>query len=172
MRHNSIVFTAYLVWFRPFCLHPHWLLISCPSTYSVVWCPLCVVPHRLAHGIVRVSSAWLMAPSSFRRRSLVCSARGTVCLYVQLSAPVHSYAGFGLAVHAVCWTWPPFALVCFAACSARGTVSWYVQLSASMHSYAGFGRAVHAACWTWPSFTLRMPRSVLGSRHRQLSVLS
>ena len=61
-----------------------------------------------------------------------------------------------------------YFVVCLAVCSARGTVCLYVQLSAPVHSYASFGLAVHATCWTWPPFTLRMPRSVLGSRHRLL----
>ena len=82
-----------------------------------------------------------------------CTLRGTVSLYVQLSAPMRSYAGFGLAVRAVCWTWPPLALrmprsvhslrhrqLCAqleapsASRSARGIVSAYVQLSTPMHT--------------------------------------
>ena len=58
----------------------------------------------------------------------MCSARGTVSLYVQLSALMHSYAGFGLAVHAVCWSGRrllSYASEC--APSARGTVSFVLS---------------------------------------------
>ena len=55
------------------------------------------------------------------------SARGTVSLYVQLSALMHSYVGFGLAVHAVCWTRPPLTFICLGVCSAGGTVSFVLS---------------------------------------------
>ena len=167
MRHNFIVITAYLVWFRPFCLHPHWLLISCPSTYSVAWCPLCVMPHRLAHGIVRVSLAWLMAPSSFRRRSLstrlhflsawpttplICSVLLWVTvptsLYASQCARLEAPSACMCSCRLQCTATQALGLqcmrragrgrrslfVCLAACSARGTVCLYVQLSAPVHS--------------------------------------
>ena len=109
-----------------------------------------------------------LAAYSARGTVNVCSARGTISLYVQLSVPMHSYAGLGFAVHAVCWTWPPLTFH-----MPRIVLSWRhrrlvcATVSSPMHRYAGFGLAVHAACWTWPPLTLHMPRSVLSSRHRQ-----
>ena len=84
----------------------------------------CSIPRsclrRLARGrnIVGDPRVWSIRDESEQLLTLrgistqACSARGTVSLHVQLSAPMHSYAGFGLAVRMACWTWPPFTL-CF-----------------------------------------------------------
>ena len=66
----------------------------------------------LAHGALNMQYAVVGHCTYFVVCLAACSARGTVSLHVQLSAPMHSYAGFGLAVRMACWTWPPFTL-CF-----------------------------------------------------------
>ena len=95
-----------------------------------------------------------VAAAYFHMPRSVLSVRQRQLLRAAVGSPMHSYAGFGLAVHAVCWTWPPLTFHML-----RSVLSWrHRQLvcaafSSPMHSFAGFGLAVHAVCMMWPPLT-------------------
>ena len=100
-----------------------------------------------------------------------CSARGTVSLYMPLSTQVHSEAGFGPAVHAVCWTRPPLTFrMPRSVLSARGTVTRQLECAA-----VGSNAQL---CWLWAcrargvldvaAVSFHTTRSGLSLRHRQL----
>ena len=109
----------------------------------------------------RACSAWLRRAGFGRRLLFVClagcSAQGTVGLYLQLSAPMHSYAGSGLQCMRRAGRGrrllfePSYASRCVQLqAPSAATCSRRLQCTATQ----ALGlQCLIAACWTWPPLT-------------------
>jgi len=109
-----------------------------------------------ARGVLDAAAAYLPSASQLLlgsgRRQL---ARG------RLSAVMHSYTSFTLAVHAASWIQLPLPMLSASRLLLGSGRRQHPRgrLSASMHSYAGFMLAVHAVCWMQLPLTHCLPPS-------------